>query len=175
MFGIQLPAADTANGSTPVVAAPYYQSEETQIAGNVVVGPSSSAMLFGSNYNAASWNLLPIAGDIRDNRLYIRASARDYVKDAAVAAFYDPLADFAGNVSYLQSAASRGNIVTANSSVIDYVYTASPAIPDPATVTVTDDTYTVSGTQAVKIVDPDTTAAYGATRRFDPIVKGTVE
>lgn len=231
MIGIQLPAADTAHGQNPTVAAPYYQSEASHIKGNVIVNPVQSGMVFGANYNAASWNLLPIDNDIRDNRIYIANLAKDYVKNASVASFYDPLADFRNNISYLRSAANAGNISPADSSAIDYVYTDQPSIPTPESVTgaapyesldirtgaswrrpvepeppapvqllfdfedfaagplngqqgwtnaqpqvtVVENVYASSGAKAVQIVDPDTTTAYGAIRRFDPIVKGTIE
>jgi hypothetical protein len=229
--GIQLPAADTANGQTPTVAAPYYQSEESRIIGNVIVDPAGTGMRFGTNYNPGSWNLLPIDNDVSDNRVFISNGAKDYVKETAIAAFFDPIGDFANNTSVLKSAANVGNISTTDSSVIEYVYTDHPAIPTPLSVTglapydsldsrtgadwkrpvapeppasvsllfdfedadagplngqqgwtnaqpevtVVENVYSVSGTKAVRVVDTSTTAAYGAIRRFDPIVKGTVE
>lgn len=44
-----------------------------------------------------------------------------------------------------------------------------------AQVTVVDGVYAASGTKAVRVVDSDTTSAYGAIRRFSPITAGTIE
>ncbi|TMV51618.1 hypothetical protein FE783_07540 [Paenibacillus mesophilus] len=231
-YGIQLPAADTATGAAPTVAAPYYQADGVKIEGNVIVGPAANGMLFGGSYSSTGRNLLPIHSEIKENRIYISGSAADYSKASNVASFYDPIADFSGNVSYLSSGANVGNITTGDSSVIEYVYTASPLIPAPEdvtgvqpfaskdtrtgaewkipadtssepevnvlfdfedftpgglsgqqgwtgngapNVTVTEYAYAVSGSQAVKVVDTDTTKAYSGIYTFEPIRRGYIE
>lgn len=128
-YGIQFPAADALNGEATSLAAPYYQSEKSRITGNVIVNPALNGMLFGAEYKADGRKLLPIDNDIRDNRIYISNLAKDYVKDTSVASFYDPIADFEGNVSHLRSTANLGNITSEDGSVIAYVLTDNPSPP----------------------------------------------
>ncbi|MDF2716535.1 MAG: hypothetical protein K0R28_3460 [Paenibacillus sp.] len=134
-YGIQLPAADTLTGAAPAVAAPYYQVDQATVKGNVIVHPALDGFMFGGSYASTGRNLLPVDSDIKNNRLFTSSTARDFEKAAAAPSSYDPIADFKGNVSYLSSAANIGNITTADSGVIDYVYAASPVIPKPEEVT----------------------------------------
>lgn len=134
-YGIQLPAADTRTGETPIPAAPYYQSDRTRISGNVIFGPIVSGFTFGGNYKPGTWELLPTAIAIDHNRIIVARSAKDYVMDDAVADRDDSFAAFSGNRSYLNTERNRGNIGSADSGAIEYVVSDSPDIPVPESVT----------------------------------------
>lgn len=138
--GIQLPAADTKTGETPIPAAPYYQSDRSRITGNVMVKPLVSGFTFGGNYKPGTWELLPTGVTVERNLVVLAHSARDYILDEAAAEAAerdhgDPIASFVGNRSYLNTERNRGNIGSADSGAIEYVISASPDIPPPEAVT----------------------------------------